>query len=128
MDLDAILNAADPGDLADAIMDLHDRLEARVSQSGLDLPPPARTLFLVLAADSAMNNEGPEPLAGKQLVAPAVEALQAIGAAQMAKILEAAAGESDATAQLDEWSLGASDLEALVVRWVSTHADTLRAL
>lgn len=74
--------------LADAIIELWEELDAHVADRGLSsVADPVRTLYLVLAADGAMNNDGPQELIDKQQGEPAVAALRAIGAGAMAEIL-----------------------------------------
>jgi hypothetical protein len=129
VDIDAILGTEDSGDLADAIADLYDAIESYAADRELSaLSPAVRTLYLVLVADSAMNNDGPQELIARGVEVAAVDALKEIGAAQLAAILAQAVAAPASTAALDEWAMGASDLEVGIVDWVDQHADELRAL
>lgn len=131
MDIAALLNADDPGDLADAIMELFDALDDRVSESGADdLDPAVRVAYLALLADSAMNNDGPsELLDGEATIPPqaVVDALDALGAAKLADLLARGLVDPANTRLLDEWSRYPDDLESLITDWVSEHEDEFRA-
>ncbi len=123
MEIKALLGAEDPGELAEAAMDLADALAALADAKGRPgLAPPVDVAYRVVLADGAMNNDGARALIDSGIPAEELlSALREIGAPKMAEILAGALAEPDDAAALDRWSAYPDYLEGLLVDWVTRH-------